>query len=156
VRATVSRRARSSAASRTSCAAISDESSEVVRLVRSTLLHALMIGASDIHNGDHPRWLVIKFRIDGHPLADQDHQDAKQAGRPSSRVKVLAELDITERRVPRTALQALGPGRAVDSASRLCDHLRQDACCRIPTSQSLYESTRQQLSLDSLVSTSRP
>ena len=45
--------------------AISDESSEVVRLVRSTLRDALMIGASDIHLETVPAGLAIKFRIDG-------------------------------------------------------------------------------------------
>jgi general secretion pathway protein E len=45
--------------------AIGDESSEVVRLVRSTLRDALLIGASDIHLESLPTGLAIKFRIDG-------------------------------------------------------------------------------------------
>src|SRR5687768_6119764 len=44
---------------------ISDEQSEVIRLVRSTLRDALMIGASDVHLEAVASGLVIKFRIDG-------------------------------------------------------------------------------------------
>src|SRR6266699_1288778 len=84
--------------------AISEESSEVVRLVRSTLRDALMIGASDIHMETIAAGLVIKFI-----------QDTKQAEQAISRVKVLAELDITERRVPQDGrFKALDRGRAVD------------------------------------------
>src|SRR5882672_2734735 len=80
--------------------AISDESSEVVRLVRSTLRDALMIGASDIHMETIAAGLVIKFRIDGILSQIKFIQDTKQAEQAISRVKVLSELDITERRVP--------------------------------------------------------
>ncbi len=59
--------------------AISEESSEVVRLVRSTLRDALMIGASDIHMETIAAGLVIKFRIDGILSQIKFIQDAKQA-----------------------------------------------------------------------------
>jgi general secretion pathway protein E len=132
--------------------AISEESSEVVRLVRSTLRDALMIGASDIHMETIAAGLVIKFRIDGILSQIKIIQDAKQAEQAISRVKVLAELDITERRVPQDGrFKALDRGRAVDFRVSIMPSIYgEDAVLRILDKQSLYESTQQQLSLDSL------
>jgi len=132
--------------------AISDESSEVVRLVRSTLRDALKIGASDIHMETIAAGLVIKFRIDGILSQIKIIQDSKQAEQAISRVKVLAELDITERRVPQDGrFKALDRGRAVDFRVSIMPSIYgEDAVLRILDKQSLYESTQQQLSLDSL------
>jgi general secretion pathway protein E len=132
--------------------AISDEASEVVRLVRSTLRDALMIGASDIHMETVAAGLVIKFRIDGILSQIKIIQDAKQAEQAISRVKVLAELDITERRVPQDGrFKALDHGRAVDFRVSIMPSIYgEDAVLRILDKQSLYERDQQQLSLDSL------
>jgi len=132
--------------------AISEESSEVVRLVRSTLRDALMIGASDIHMETIAAGLVIKFRIDGILSQIKFIQDTKQAEQAISRVKVLAELDITERRVPQDGrFKALDRGRAVDFRVSIMPNIYgEDAVLRVLDKQSLYESTQQQLSLDSL------
>ena len=132
--------------------AISEESSEVVRLVRSTLRDALMIGASDIHMETIAAGLVIKFRIDGILSQIKFIQDTKQAEQAISRVKVLAELDITERRVPQDGrFKALDRGRAVDFRVSIMPNIYgEDAVLRVLDKQSLYESTKQQLSLDSL------
>jgi general secretion pathway protein E len=132
--------------------AISDESSEVVRLVRSTLRDALMIGASDIHMETIAAGLVIKFRIDGILSQIKFIQDTKQAEQAISRVKVLSELDITERRVPQDGrFKALDRGRAVDFRVSIMPNIYgEDAVLRVLDKQSLYESTQQQLSLDSL------
>ncbi|MDH5212479.1 MAG: ATPase, T2SS/T4P/T4SS family, partial [Betaproteobacteria bacterium] len=95
--------------------AIGDEPSEVVRLVRSTLRDALMNGASDVHLETVPGGLTIKFRIDGLLTQVKLIQDAGQAEQAIARVKVLAELDITERRVPQDGrFKALERGRSVD------------------------------------------
>jgi general secretion pathway protein E len=132
--------------------AISEESSEVVRLVRSTLRDALMIGASDIHMETIAAGLVIKFRIDGILSQIKFIQDTKQAEQAISRVKVLSELDITERRVPQDGrFKALDRGRAVDFRVSIMPNIfGEDAVLRVLDKQSLYESTQQQLSLDSL------
>jgi len=132
--------------------AISEESSEVVRLVRSTLRDSLMIGASDIHMETIAAGLVIKFRIDGILSQIKFIQDTKQAEQAISRVKVLAELDITERRVPQDGrFKALDRGRAVDFRVSIMPNIYgEDAVLRVLDKQSLYESTQQQLSLDSL------
>jgi len=132
--------------------AIGDEPSEVVRLVRSTLRDALMNGASDVHLETVPGGLAIKFRIDGILSQVKLIQDARQAEQAIARVKVLAELDITERRVPQDGrFKALERGRAVDFRVSIMPSIHgEDAVLRVLDKQSLYESTQQQLSLDSL------
>ena len=132
--------------------AIGDETSEVVRLVRSTLRDALLIGASDVHLETLPTGLAIKFRIDGILSQVKLIQDVAQAEQAIARVKVLAELDITERRVPQDGrFKALERGRAVDfRVSIMPSIFGEDAVVRVLDKQSLYESTHQSLSLDSL------
>src|SRR5687767_587089 len=132
--------------------AIGDESSEVVRLVRSTLRDALLLGASDIHLETLPAGLAIKFRIDGILSQVKLVQDAAHAEQAIARVKVLAELDITERRVPQDGrFKALERGRAVDFRVSIMPSIHgEDAVMRVLDKQSLYEQTQQQLSLDSL------
>jgi general secretion pathway protein E len=132
--------------------AISEESSEVVRLVRSTLRDALKTGASDIHLETIAGGLTIKFRIDGILSQIKLIQDVKQAEQTISRVKVLAELDITERRVPQDGrFKAVDRGRAVDFRVSIMPSIHgEDAVLRILDKQSLYETTQRQLSLDSL------
>src|ERR1700716_3337525 len=132
--------------------AIGDESSEVVRLVRSTLRDALMIGASDIHMETLPTGLAIKFRIDGILSQMKLIQDTAQAEQAIARVKVLAELDITERRVPQDGrFKALERGRAVDFRVSIMPSIHgEDAVLRVLDKQSLSETTQQQLSRASL------
>jgi general secretion pathway protein E len=132
--------------------AIGDESSEVVRLVRSTLRDALLLGASDIHLETLPAGLAIKFRIDGILSQVKLIQDTAQAEQAIARIKVLAELDITERRVPQDGrFKALEHGRAVDFRVSIMPSIHgEDAVLRVLDKQSLYEQTQQQLSLDSL------
>ncbi len=131
---------------------ISDESSEVVRLVRSTLRDALKLGASDIHLESLAAGLQIKFRIDGILSPIKLIEDRAQAEQAIARVKVLAELDITERRVPQDGrFKAAERGRAVDFRVSIMPSIHgEDAVLRILDKQSLYEATQQQLSLDSL------
>jgi general secretion pathway protein E len=131
---------------------ISDESSEVVRLVRSTLRDALKLGASDIHLESLAAGLQIKFRIDGILSPIKLIEDRAQAEQAIARVKVLADLDITERRVPQDGrFKAAERGRAVDFRVSIMPSIHgEDAVLRILDKQSLYETTQQQLSLDSL------
>ena len=79
---------------------ISEDASPVVKIVNSTLYDALKEGASDIHLRRTPRGMQIKYRIDG-VLVPLTHIDGDEtAEQMVSRIKVLAELDIAERRVP--------------------------------------------------------
>jgi len=79
---------------------ISEDGSAVVRLVRSTLHDGLKAEASDIHIEANARGLAIKYRIDGvlNYAGAIDGTDITE--QMISRIKVLSELDIAERRVP--------------------------------------------------------
>ncbi len=79
---------------------ISEDTSPVVKLVHSTLYDALRAQASDIHLETGPAGLTIKYRIDGvlRTVSAVGGQDL--AEQVISRIKVMSELDIAERRVP--------------------------------------------------------
>jgi general secretion pathway protein E len=80
--------------------AISSSDSVVVRLVNSTLFDASRANASDIHLETAAEGLAIKYRIDGVLNSVQRIPGQAMAEQVISRVKVMAELDIAERRVP--------------------------------------------------------
>ena len=79
---------------------ISEDTSPVVKFVRSTLYDALKAGASDIHMETDPHGLTVKYRIDGVLSKEGGIQGIAQAEQAISRIKVMSELDIAERRVP--------------------------------------------------------
>ncbi len=83
-----------------SIARIAADASPVVRLVNSMLYDALRAEASDIHLESDARGASIKYRLDGVLDAVSRIDDPAQAEQVVSRIKVLAELDIAERRVP--------------------------------------------------------
>jgi general secretion pathway protein E len=77
-----------------------EENSTVVRLVTSTLYDALKAGASDVHLETTEKGLTIKYRIDGVLTAAESMAGTELAEQVISRIKVMSELDIAERRVP--------------------------------------------------------
>ena len=77
-----------------------EEDSPVVKLVTSTLYDALKAGASDVHLESTGSGLAIKYRIDGALTAAESVPGAELADQVISRIKVMSELDIAERRVP--------------------------------------------------------
>ncbi|MDI1298717.1 GspE/PulE family protein [Methylotenera sp.] len=79
---------------------ISEDTSPVVKFVRSTLYDALKAGASDIHMETDAHGLTVKYRIDGVLSFEGGIQGIAQAEQAISRIKVMSELDIAERRVP--------------------------------------------------------
>lgn len=83
-----------------SIAGIEDTANPVVRLVDSTLFDALRLGASDIHFELQHRVLHIKYRLDGVLQAITQVDGLQTAQQVISRIKVLSDLDISERRVP--------------------------------------------------------
>ena len=131
---------------------ISEEKSEVVRLVRSTLRDALLQGASDVHMETGPAGLMIKFRVDGILTQAKTLQDPAQAEQAIARVKVLAELDITERRIPQDGrFKALHREQPIDFRVSIMPSIHgEDAVLRILDKRSLYEAQQHQLSLDAL------
>ena len=83
-----------------SLSSISADTSPVIRLVNSTLYDAMKIGASDIHMETTGVGLALKYRIDGVLDGVGAIQGAEMAEQVISRIKVMAELDIAERRIP--------------------------------------------------------
>ncbi|MBS1895038.1 MAG: Flp pilus assembly complex ATPase component TadA [Actinobacteria bacterium] len=75
------------------------EDAPVVKLVYSVLAQAVGEGASDIHLEPEEGELRIRFRIDG-VLKEAAHVPKRMIGAVISRLKIMSELDIAEKRVP--------------------------------------------------------
>jgi len=88
----------------------------LVRLVNSMIFEAAEDGASDIHVEPQEDDLVVRYRIDG-VLHVAHHISKRLASGVTTRLKVLAKLDIAERRKPqdgRISLNAAAAGRMLD------------------------------------------
>lgn len=70
-----------------------------IRLVNAIILEAIRLGASDIHIHPRAKSIVVRYRIDG-VLLDKIQIPHNLHMSLASRIKVMAELDITERRRP--------------------------------------------------------
>ena len=91
------------------------EDAPVVRLVNMVLLNAIKKGASDIHIEPYEKKLRIRYRIDG-VLIEEMTPPLKLKNAIASRLKIMSQLDIAERRLPqdgRIKLK-LGKGREMD------------------------------------------
>ena len=127
------------------------ESSPMVRLVDSILFAGLERRASDIHIESHDNAVVVKNRIDGvlqeamRPLALEFQSNL------ITRIKVMAELDIAERRVPQDGrFRVRYKGRPIDFRVSIMPSINgEDAVLRILDKESLSEKFRQ-LRLDVL------
>ncbi|HEY5961867.1 MAG TPA: type IV-A pilus assembly ATPase PilB, partial [Polyangiaceae bacterium] len=87
----------------------------VVRLVNVLLLNAIRKGASDIHVEPYERKLRVRYRVDG-VLQEEMTPPLKLKSALVSRLKIMSQLDIAERRLPqdgRIKLK-LGRGREMD------------------------------------------
>jgi len=86
----------------------------IVRLVDSLFSQAVREGASDIHWEPAEKDFVVKFRIDG-LLAVKSTLPAWMARSTAARLKVMAGMDVTERRVPQDGRIVLDfPGKRID------------------------------------------
>jgi len=91
------------------------EDAPVVRLVNVFLLNAIRKGASDIHLEPYEKRLRVRYRIDG-VLHEEMTPPLKLKNALVSRLKIMSQLDIAERRLPqdgRIKLK-LGKGREMD------------------------------------------
>lgn len=79
---------------------IHEDSNPTIKLVNSTLYDALKSKASDIHLESNANGLSIKYRIDGVIAKMGGVQGLDKADQAISRIKVMAQLDIAERRIP--------------------------------------------------------
>lgn len=92
----------------------SDDDAPIIKLINAMLSEAIKEGASDIHIETFETSLSIRFRVDG-VLRDVLTPNRKLAPLLVSRVKVMARLDIAEKRVPQDGRISLRiGGRAVD------------------------------------------
>lgn len=76
------------------------DTSPIIRLIDSTLYDALNKRASDIHIESSAEGVVIKYRVDGVLFRATDPLDERFQSPIISRIKVMSELDISERRIP--------------------------------------------------------
>ena len=79
---------------------LTDDSSPIIRLIDSTLFDALNKRASDIHIESSPDGVQIKYRVDGVLFRATEPLDGRFQGPIISRIKVMSDLDISERRIP--------------------------------------------------------
>jgi len=100
---------------------ISRQSSPVVRLLDATLFDALKAQASDLHLESTPNGMVIRHRLDGVMVAVDDIGSREVAEQLVSRLKVMAELDIGERRLPQDGRFKLRVQQSADSGVREVD-----------------------------------
>ena len=80
-------------------ASVGQEGAPVVRLLQSVFEDALQVGASDVHIEPQDAGLVIRSRIDG-VLHKQTQADKRIAAALTQRLKLMAGLDIAEKRLP--------------------------------------------------------
>ena len=76
------------------------DTSPIIRLIDSTLFDALKKRASDIHIESTSDGVVIKYRVDGVLYQATETIDGRFQSPIISRIKVMSELDISERRIP--------------------------------------------------------
>jgi general secretion pathway protein E len=130
---------------------ISEDVSPVVRLVNSTLYDALKTGASDIHLETGTGGVSIKYRIDGVLAQVGGIQGGENAEQVISRIKVMAELDIAERRVPQDGrFKVAALGRDIDIRVSIMPSIHgEDAVLRVLDKERLADQVTG-LSLESL------
>jgi general secretion pathway protein E len=124
-----------------SFASVSEAASPAVRLVNSTLYDSLKAGASDVHLESTPSGLSVKYRIDGvldHATSVTGTETAEQV---ISRLKVLAELDIAERRIPQDgSFRVETGGREIDLRVSIMPSIHgEDAVIRILDKRAMIE-----------------
>jgi type IV pilus assembly protein PilB len=120
------------------------ESSPIIRLVDTIIFTALERRASDIHIETRDTEVGVKYRIDGSlneamaPIAKEHHSTI------ISRIKVMSELDISERRVPQDGrFKTRYKGRSIDFRVSIMPSIHgEDAVIRILDKESISEKFR--------------
>jgi general secretion pathway protein E len=120
---------------------ISEDASPVVRLVHSTVYDALRAGASDIHLESTAAGLIVRYRMDGVLANVATVASVEVAEQVISRIKVMSELDIAERRVPQDGRFKIAlHGRPIDfRVSIIPSIFGEDAVLRVLDKQALTE-----------------
>jgi len=94
---------------------ITADSSPIIRLVDSILFNAIQRRASDVHIETQDREVVVKYRIDGVLYQAMKSIDKRHHSTIVSRIKVMSELDIAEKRIPQDGrFKVRFSGRTID------------------------------------------
>jgi type IV pilus assembly protein PilB len=130
---------------------LTTDASPVIRLVDTTLYTAIQRRASDIHIETQDDAVHVKYRIDGVLQPAMRPIDKRFHSTIISRVKVMAELDIAEKRVPQDGRFKLRvPGKTIDFRVSIMPSVHgEDAVIRILDKESISEQFRE-LRLDIL------
>jgi type IV pilus assembly protein PilB len=125
------------------------ESSPIIRLVDTIIFTALGRRASDIHIETRASEVVVKYRVDGNLGFAMDPIDKEHHRTIISRIKVMSELDISEKRVPQDGrFKTRYKGRSIDFRVSIMPSIHgEDAVIRILDKESINEEFRT-LSLD--------
>jgi len=120
---------------------ISEDTSPVVKLVHSTVYDALKASVSDIHLESTPGGLSIRYRIDGVLTTVGSLAGQELAEQVISRIKIMSELDIAERRIPQDGRFKVSiRGHEVDfRVSIMPSIFGEDAVLRILDKQTLSD-----------------
>src|SRR5688500_4264140 len=130
---------------------LTSDISPVIKLVDSTIFTAIQRRASDIHIETQDDAVHVKYRIDGVLQAAMRPIDKRFHSTIISRIKVMAELDIAEKRVPQDGRFKLRlPGKTIDFRVSVMPSVHgEDAVIRILDKESISEQFRE-LRLDIL------
>ena len=129
--------------------ATDSEMSPIIKLVDSIIYNAMESRASDIHIETRDTEVQVKYRIDGALYAKVDPIDLAYHQTLISRIKVMSELDIAERRVPQDGrFRVRYKGRNVDFRVSIMPTIHgEDAVIRILDKEQINEEFRN-LNLD--------
>jgi type II secretory ATPase GspE/PulE/Tfp pilus assembly ATPase PilB-like protein len=120
---------------------LTSDASPVIRLVDSLVFTALQRRASDIHIETQDESVVVKYRIDGVLQPAAKSIDKRHHSTIISRIKVMAELDIAEKRVPQDGRFKLRvKGKTIDFRVSIMPSVHgEDAVIRILDKESMSE-----------------
>jgi type IV pilus assembly protein PilB len=120
---------------------LTTDASPVIRLVDTTIYTAIQRRASDIHIETQDDAVYVKYRIDGVLQPAMRPIDKRFHSTIISRVKVMAELDIAEKRIPQDGRFKLRlPGKTIDFRVSVMPSVHgEDAVIRILDKESISE-----------------
>jgi type IV pilus assembly protein PilB len=127
------------------------DTSPIIKLIDTSLFDAITKRASDIHIESSQEGLLIKYRVDGVLYRATEPLPGHFQGPVISRIKVMSELDISERRIPQDGrFKVRIGGRSIDfRVSILPSSFGEDAVIRILDKESIAADLKG-LSLESL------
>ena len=120
---------------------LTSDTSPIIKLVDSVIFNALQRRTSDIHIETRETLVLVKYRIDGVLYPAMEPIDKRFHSTIISRIKVMSELDIAEKRVPQDGRFKLKvKGRAIDFRVSIMPSVHgEDAVIRILDKESANE-----------------